>query len=362
MTTEIIIMMTLYRKGKEKMMVRIVDFLDLTVLTSTGEQDSHIERKGLHVSLHAPTQSDRPKGDLLSRAQSHNATSPALNYVRNNHGCSAPSLNSTQLLQCHPHQAEATPRSVLQLMDVEGLTLFHVKSHLQKYRQGRHSVKEFSEPLINGISAAQGSEGPGSSMNLPPSQAKNQPKGKSKVKKEDRGSLYQKIQAQRAIHRYLHAQGSYLRIAINNACKFASNQCVEGATLENSTYYGQGFVGSGNAALLMPYFYQNQLNTSHACNSMEAVNAGISVEMPWSSFQTPTTVQAGTENSSVSVGHSTGSYLEGSKTLPRQASEGDGASYEDPVDNYLNWDDTCTNILAIDYGRFDPDRVAGTSK
>lgn len=173
---------------------------------------------------------------------------------------------------------------------------------------------------------------------------------------------FHRVQAQQTIHRYLHAQGSYLSIAINNACKFVSNQCVEGAALENGNYYGQGFTGSGNAALLMPYFYQNQLNASYACNSMEAVNAGISVEVPRNRFQTPTTVQSGAENSFVPIWHSAGSYLEGSKTLPGQGSEGDGESHEDPVDGYLNWDDTCANILAIDYGRFNPDRGVGTSK
>ncbi|KAJ6973533.1 hypothetical protein NC653_033763 [Populus alba x Populus x berolinensis] len=257
----------------------------------------------------------------------------------------------------------------------------------EKYRQGRRSVREFNEPLRNGISAAQGSEGPSSSMNLPPSQAKNSKHYTCLIdfvastfgmlhgqlglwlSAADQNSNQQATPmlvdfAQQTIHRYLHAQGSYLSIAINNACKFVSNQCVEGAALENGNYYGHGFTGSrsGNTALLMPYFYQNQLNASYACNSMEAVNAGISVEMPWSSFQTPTTVQSGTENSSLPVGHSAGSCLEGSKTLPVQGSEEDGASYEDPVDDYLNWDDTCTNILAIDYGRFDLDGGVGTSK
>eukprot|EP00258_Populus_trichocarpa_P025561 XP_024441580.1 uncharacterized protein LOC7456027 [Populus trichocarpa] len=259
---------------------------------------------------------------------------PRLRWTRDLHSCFVNAVKELGGPQ------KATPRSVLKLMDVEGLTLFHVKSHLQKYRQGRQRATQKCLYIRNVtwttwfVVVCCGSKQQSTSYSY----------------------------AQRTIHRYLHAQGSYLSIAINNACKFVSNQCVEGTALENGNYYGQGFTGSGNAALLMPYFYQNQLNASYACNSMEAVNAGISVEMPRSSFQTPTTVQSGTENSFVPVGHSAGSYLEGSKTLPGQGSEGDGESYEGPADDYLNWDDTCANILAIDYGRFDPDRGAGTSK
>ncbi|KAJ6319378.1 hypothetical protein OIU78_014903 [Salix suchowensis] len=254
---------------------------------------------------------------------------PRLRWTEDLHSCF---VNAVKELG-GPQQT--TPRSVLRLMNVEGLTIFQVKSHLQKYRQGRYSVRGYSEPLRNGISAAQGSEGPSNSMNLPPSQAKNRPKGRSKVKKEDRGSLYLQIQA----------------------------QCVEGAAaLEKGNCHGQGFTGSGNTALLMPYFYQNQLNASHANSSMEPANAGFSSRMPRGSFQTPMTAQSGTGNSSLPVGHSASSYLEGSTTHPGKGSSGNWASYEVPAGDYLNWDDTSANILAIDYGRFDPDGGAGTSK
>ncbi|MFS7986830.1 putative transcription factor MYB-HB-like family [Helianthus anomalus] len=41
--------------------------------------------------------------------------------------------------------AEATPKMITRTMGVMGLTLYHLKSHLQKYRMGKQSCKEFSD-------------------------------------------------------------------------------------------------------------------------------------------------------------------------------------------------------------------------
>ncbi|KAL8461757.1 hypothetical protein ACS0TY_033020 [Phlomoides rotata] len=45
---------------------------------------------------------------------------------------------------------KATPKAIMRTMGVKGLTLFHLKSHLQKFRLGKQSGKELGEASKDG--------------------------------------------------------------------------------------------------------------------------------------------------------------------------------------------------------------------
>ncbi|KAL9321984.1 hypothetical protein ACSQ67_010037 [Phaseolus vulgaris] len=43
---------------------------------------------------------------------------------------------------------KATPKTIMRVMGVKGLTLYHLKSHLQKFRLGKQPHKEFNDHSI----------------------------------------------------------------------------------------------------------------------------------------------------------------------------------------------------------------------
>ncbi|CAO2036364.1 unnamed protein product [Urochloa humidicola] len=114
---------------------------------------------------------------------------------------------------------KATPKSVLRLMGMKGLTLYHLKSHLQKYRLGRQGKKSTGLELANsGGFGAQGLSFP-TQAPIPGVPAEGKNTGEMALA----DALRYQIQVQRNLQEQLElqmrieAQGKYLKEILEKA-------------------------------------------------------------------------------------------------------------------------------------------------
>nr|XP_043632328.1 myb-related protein 2-like isoform X2 [Erigeron canadensis] len=134
---------------------------------------------------------------------------------------------------------KATPKSVLKLMGIQGLTLYHLKSHLQKYRLGKnlcgqangggtHKIsmspqKRDRVDETDGIQLSNSSVGPQTNKNLQINEA-----------------LHMQIEVQRRLHEQLErhlqlrieAQGKYLQSVLEKAQETVGRQNLGEVGLE----------------------------------------------------------------------------------------------------------------------------------
>ncbi|XP_042452144.1 myb family transcription factor PHL7-like [Zingiber officinale] len=110
----------------------------------------------------------------------------------------------------------ATPKGVLRIMGVPGLTIYHVKSHLQKYRLAKY-VPDFSadgtiserkdvEDLISGL---------GSTSGVQINEA-------LKIQMEVQKRLHEQLEIQRQLQQRIEAQGEYLKKIIEEQERISS--------------------------------------------------------------------------------------------------------------------------------------------
>lgn len=99
----------------------------------------------------------------------------------------------------------ATPKGVLKVMGVPGLTIYHVKSHLQKYRLAKYLPDSSSD----GNKAEKGEEGdlPSNFDNSSGMQITEALKLQMEVQKR----LHEQLEVQRQLQLRIEAQGKYLK-------------------------------------------------------------------------------------------------------------------------------------------------------
>ncbi|XP_009801782.1 protein PHR1-LIKE 3 [Nicotiana tabacum] len=132
---------------------------------------------------------------------------------------------------------KATPKTIMRTMGVKGLTLYHLKSHLQKYRLGKQSAKEATENSKDVSCPAEsqdtGSSTSGSSRVI--AQDINdgfQVTEALRVQMEVQRRLHEQLEVQRRLQLRIEAQGKYLQSILEKACKAFSSQSIEPNGLE----------------------------------------------------------------------------------------------------------------------------------
>ncbi|WCJ28636.1 Myb family transcription factor IPN2 [Euphorbia peplus] len=105
---------------------------------------------------------------------------------------------------------KATPKTIMRVMGVKGLTLYHLKSHLQKFRLGKQPHKEFNDHSMKDgptldlqRSAASSSAMMGRSMN--------------EMQMEVQRRLHEQLEVQRHLQLRIEAHGKYMQSMLEKA-------------------------------------------------------------------------------------------------------------------------------------------------
>ncbi|MCL7033676.1 hypothetical protein MKW94_002145 [Papaver nudicaule] len=128
---------------------------------------------------------------------------------------------------------KATPKAIMRTMGVKGLTLFHLKSHLQKYRLGKQSGKEFVDAPKDATAASYllGSPGMGtSSPSLPASDVNEgyEVKEALRAQMEVQRKLHLQVEVEKHVQIRKDAELRYMTLMLDRACKMLSEYTVDG--------------------------------------------------------------------------------------------------------------------------------------
>ncbi|XP_062109124.1 protein PHR1-LIKE 2 [Humulus lupulus] len=136
---------------------------------------------------------------------------------------------------------KATPKTIMRTMGVKGLTLYHLKSHLQKYRLGKQSGKDSTDNSKDvGITASciaesQDTGSSSSSTSRVIAQDVNdgyQVTEALRVQMEVQRRLHEQLEVQRRLQLRIEAQGKYLQSILEKACRALNDQAAVSAGLE----------------------------------------------------------------------------------------------------------------------------------
>ncbi|CAJ1978380.1 unnamed protein product [Sphenostylis stenocarpa] len=108
---------------------------------------------------------------------------------------------------------KATPKTIMRVMGVKGLTLYHLKSHLQKFRLGKQPHKDFNEHSIKDGMRASALE---LQRNIGSSSAMIG-RNMNEMQMEVQRRLHEQLEVQKNLQLRIEAQGKYMQSILEKA-------------------------------------------------------------------------------------------------------------------------------------------------
>ncbi|XP_043694733.1 myb family transcription factor PHL11 [Telopea speciosissima] len=134
---------------------------------------------------------------------------------------------------------KATPKAVLRMMGLKGLTLYHLKSHLQKYRLGRQQTKKEAniEQNKQTVGNLDGHRHVNSSVTsttaIASSAGREVPLTDAlRYQIEVQRRLHEQLEVQKILQMRIEAQGKYLQTILEKAQKTLSTDMNDNESLE----------------------------------------------------------------------------------------------------------------------------------
>ncbi|CAM8887554.1 hypothetical protein QQ045_025046 [Rhodiola kirilowii] len=128
---------------------------------------------------------------------------------------------------------KATPKAIMRTMGVKGLTLFHLKSHLQKYRLGKQSGKEMCDIVKDGSYLLEGPESNNSAgkMLTPDTNEGFEVKEALRAQMEVQSKLHLQVEAEKHLQIRQDAERRYMAM-LETACKMLADHYIGGAVID----------------------------------------------------------------------------------------------------------------------------------
>ncbi|CAH2072451.1 unnamed protein product [Thlaspi arvense] len=135
---------------------------------------------------------------------------------------------------------KATPKTIMKVMGIPGLTLYHLKSHLQKYRlsknlngQANSGMNKTSVMTMVEENASEADESHSESLSIGPQPSINLPISDAlQMQIEVQRRLHEQLEVQRHLQLRIEAQGKYLQAILEKAQETLGRQNLGPAGIE----------------------------------------------------------------------------------------------------------------------------------